>query len=98
MIPKILPCCCGALRKCADRVNFLAGGRIENCFCELLPAGNIPARSDSRLLFLGETTSHSTRLQTTAAKSLVIPLAGESWIGGFDENYFDRITGNVRRE
>ena len=26
-----------------------------------------------RLLFLGETTSHSTRLQTTAAKSLVIP-------------------------
>jgi hypothetical protein len=29
------------------------------------------------LPFLGETTSHSTRLQTTAAKSLVIPLAGE---------------------
>ena len=26
---------------------------------------------------LGETTSHSTRLQTTAAKSLVIPQAGE---------------------
>ncbi len=41
-----------------------------------------------RLPFLGETTSHSTKLQTTAAKSLVIPLAqGESiarglWIGG----------------
>jgi len=26
---------------------------------------------------LGKTTSHSTRLQTTAAKSLVIPQAGE---------------------
>jgi hypothetical protein len=26
---------------------------------------------------LGETTSHSTRLQTTATKSLVIPQAGE---------------------
>jgi hypothetical protein len=42
----------------------------------------------TRLPFLGETTSHSTRLLTTAAKSLVIPLAqGESvargiWIGG----------------
>ncbi len=41
-----------------------------------------------QLPFLGETASHSTRLQTTAAKSLVIPLAqGESvargiWIGG----------------
>jgi len=31
--------------------------------------------------YLGVTTSHSTRLQTTAAKSLVIPLAEESWIG-----------------
>jgi hypothetical protein len=42
----------------------------------------------TRLSFLGETTSHSTWLQTTAAKSPVIPLAqGESvargiWIGG----------------
>jgi len=26
---------------------------------------------------LGETTSHSTKLQTAAAKSLVIPLTGE---------------------
>ena len=34
-------------------------------------------REAIRLPFLGETTSHSTRLQTTAAKSLVIPLAGE---------------------
>src|SRR3989338_63413 len=97
-MPAISPCCCNASRKCAGRANFSAGGRIENCFCELLPTGNIPARSDSRLLFLGETTSHSTRLQTTAAKSLVIPLAGESWIGGFDENYFDRLTSDVWQE
>jgi predicted cupin superfamily sugar epimerase len=40
------------------------------------------------LLFLGETTSHSTRLQTTAAKSLVIPRAGESWIGGNGRDKF----------
>ena len=38
-------------------------------------------REAIRLPFLGVTTSHSTRLQTTAAKSLVIPLAGESGIG-----------------
>ena len=31
---------------------------------------------------LDETASHLTRLQTTAAKSLVIPPAWESWIYG----------------
>jgi len=43
-----------------------------------MPVSLTPTLSRYPLLNpLGETTSHSTRLHTTAAKSLVIPQAGE---------------------
>jgi hypothetical protein len=41
------------------------------------PYPTFPRVETPHLNPLGETTSHSTRLQETAAKSLVIPLAGE---------------------
>ena len=40
---------------------------------------------------LGKTTSHSTRLQTTVAKSLVIPQAGEGANESLREFYVNRI-------
>jgi molybdopterin molybdotransferase len=43
---------------------------------------------------LGGTTSHSTRLQQTAAKSLVIPPAGEGANVSLRENLFDRVQIN----
>ena len=45
---------------------------------------------------LGETTSHSTRLQTTAAKSLVIPLAGEGANESLREFHSNALFGIVQ--
>ena len=45
---------------------------------------------------LDETTSHSTRLQTTAAKSLVIPQAGEEANESLRESYVNELTRLVR--
>jgi long-chain acyl-CoA synthetase len=44
---------------------------------------------------LGETTSHSTRLQTTAAKSLVIPQAGEGANDPLCETCSDELTSII---
>ncbi|MDP1635962.1 MAG: hypothetical protein Q8L69_14940, partial [Gallionellaceae bacterium] len=45
---------------------------------------------------LDETTSHSTRLQTTAAKSLVIPRAGEEANESLCESYVNELARLVR--
>jgi UDP-N-acetylmuramate--alanine ligase len=69
----------------AALAEFQGVGRRMQRYGEIPLSDSLPPR-DPHLNPLGETTSHSTRLQTTAAKSLVIPLAGEEATVASPEN------------